>query len=96
MTRQILELRESRPVVVETPEGLISITIDKKRKVRLELPGEMRAHRGQERALEHLRFLQVDADGTVRPKYEVLTPRLDDKGRLIGVRMPTPLVVSGG
>lgn len=96
MNRQILELRESRPIVVETPEGLISITIDKKRKVKLELPGEMTAHRGEKRALEHLRFLQVDGDGTVRPKYEVLTPRLDDKGRLIGVQMPTPLIVSGG
>ena len=96
MTRQILELRESRPVVMETPEGLISITIDKKRKVRLELPGDMKAHRGQGRALKRLRFLEVGADGTVRPKYEVLTPKLDDKGRLIGLLTPTPLVVSGG
>jgi len=91
MTRQIIQLREHQPVVLETPEGMVVVRLDRRRRIVMELPGKMQAHRSMERAIKSARF--VDEDGC--PTYEVLVPTTDDQGRLQGVETPTPLTVTG-
>jgi len=92
MRKQRIEVRPLKPVVIETPEGLIKIQITHGRKLMIELPGEMRAWHGEDRAKQNLRFLEIDGD-RVKPKFEVLTPVKDDEGNLVGIDMPEPIYV---
>ena len=87
---QILEVRRDVPIVIETPEGLIQIlrpqSSQYRKKILVDLPGEMRAFVGLERAMEHARFLVMDGDGMVTPQYTILAAVRGDDGSLVGVR----------
>jgi len=90
MREQILTLKADRPVVIETPEGLVRIfRCGRSRKLRIELPPAMRAYQGDERAIEHLRFLRMGEDGEVKPGYNTLRPITDENGKLVRVEALT-------
>ena len=85
---QYFSLREGEEVAVETPHGLIIIQRAEgpnRRMVKITRPEGLTAHRSRLRAMEHAQFVEERADG-IYPKFEVLLPVTDDKGRLIGLR----------
>lgn len=96
MVSQLIEPSDGHPVAIETPEGVITIEWHRnghrgKKKLKINLPGDMRAHKGVERALatKNARFLAMD-NGKVKPTYSILRPVLED-GKLVGVEQPTVL-----
>jgi len=103
MNRQVLDVELNKPIVIETPMGFIHIREikvkdgrgRKHRRVEMLLPPGLTANRGEERAKQSARFVEMAEDGRVRPKYEVLVPELDHEGNLVGVKMPTPICCSG-
>jgi len=88
--KQTLDVRKDVPIVIETPEGLIRIwrpqSQQYRKKILIELPGEMRAFVGEERATEHARFARSAGDGKVTPLYSILAAVRDADGFLVGVR----------
>lgn len=85
MRKQSLTLRRNTPITIETPEGLLRITLVDRKKVEIELPTAMRAYVGDPRALENARFLAIDDTGKLTPTYDLLVPILGDDGELMGV-----------
>lgn len=91
---QVLALRKDEPIVIETPEGLITIKRHRGKdgsfqsnKAEIEMPSTMSAWHGLRRALDNARFVSVDDSGTVKPKFNILTPKIDQQsGALIGVQ----------
>jgi hypothetical protein len=91
---QVLALRKDEPIVIETPEGMITIIRHKDKhgsfqsnKAQIEMPSTMMAYVGKQRALDNARFIEVDEDGTVTAKYNILMPKVDKQsGSLIGVQ----------
>lgn len=87
---QTLDVRRDTPIVIETPEGMIQIWRPQcpqyRKKIRIELPGDMRAFVGMERAMEHARFVESAGDGRVTPRYSILAAIRDGDGFLLGVR----------
>lgn len=94
MPRQTFGLQRGMALVLDTPEGLVRIRMDR-RHVTVECPGKMRVHRHEDRVLADARFTKQGEHGELVPAYQVLVPVTDEKGSLIGVEMPRPLLVGG-
>ena len=99
MAKQTLDLRRDEPIVIETPEGLIRISKlashQNRGKILIELPGGMKAFVGEERALDHARFVTKTSDGRLVPTYSVLVPTKGDDGSLAGVKAQQPMRIVG-
>lgn len=85
---QELVIKKGVPVVIDTPGGFIEIELVGSRKLKLDLPGDIVAHRGMDRAVASSRFIQKDDEGRLVPAYRVLVPETDDQGALVGVKRP--------
>lgn len=96
MNKQEIKIRRDGPVVIETPSGLIRIMDGGERgRLVIELPDDMVAHVGEERALKRAKFLRRDADGKLVPIFRLLSPVIDrETGALVGVRPPGRLTVN--
>ena len=86
--------RPNKPIIIETPEGLIRIEIKQhpRRRFVITLPQGMSAWHGEDRAFEHGRFLCKDENGVVKPKYDIIVPKVNENGELIGIDMPKPFI----
>ena len=85
-----------RPLVMETPAGLVRIewdTSSRRRKLRIIMPGCFTVHRGDERALKGLRFLKQDEKGKLVPNYGMLVPVVGDDGAIQGVQEPAAIKI---
>ena len=91
---QHLKPRQDAPIVIETPEGLIRIFQESKKTLRIECPGAMKAHIGEDRALRDGRFVSKH-NGSLRPTFGVLKPVLDKNGNLVGIEARELFVVDG-
>lgn len=81
----------STPLVIETPMGLIEIRWDqgrRRKRLMITMPAGTCVHRGLARAMSKLRFLVRREDGTLGARYSVLSPDLDERGQIRGVREP--------
>lgn len=100
MNRNTQELKTdlTRPLVIETPEGLIEIlhaAAGRSRGIVITTPGHMRCHRGRDRAMKNARFLREDTSGRILPKFHLLTPNVDEEGEIAFVSEPKALKVAG-
>ena len=83
--KQWMSPTKNGEIVIETPVGHIIIQwTARPRKVIIELPGGLRAHKSMGRALEDGKYLRV-RDGRVVPIFQVLVPKLDGNGEFAGV-----------
>jgi len=84
MHRQLLKLRRTAPIVIETPEGFIRIRLDEngRKSMQFELPGEVRAFIGEEKAYKNARFHSI-CDGCPELNWSHLAAKYDDKGRFV-------------
>jgi len=91
MRTQTIEVRKSESIFIETPGGIIEIrrgTGRMRHKVFIDLPNGFVAHRDRDRMVDDAKFVDLNPDGTVSAKYQVLTPVEDEDGHLIGVDTP--------
>ena len=85
-----------RPLVMETPAGLVRIEWDtsgRRRKLRIVMPGCFTVHRGEERMRNGLKFLKEDASGNLVPNYRMLVPVVGDDGSIQGVQEPAAIKI---
>lgn len=92
---QHLRPRKDIAIVIETPEGLIRIQAEKHRGLRIECPGEMVAHLGEERALKNARFVRSANGDGLAPKHNILKSVTDKQGLLVGLVPVETFAVSG-
>lgn len=87
-TEQVLTQRKDKPIVIETPAGLVLLHRDAEdlRKIRMELPPGVRAFVGKEKLLLDSKFVQ-EQNGKIVPKCGMLTPLYED-GEFIGFGQP--------
>jgi hypothetical protein len=94
--RQTLELRGDDDIVIETPLGMIHIRRARRRRsLALDLPGDLKAFDGVERAVENARYTRR-VDGKIVPAYTLLVPVVDDTGALVNVKAQHPLRMAPG
>lgn len=80
-------------IYLDTPVGLVRITRIEGRRVLIEAPEQIAVSRGIRRAAEDARFVKVIGDEGVKPGYAMLVPKLDARGFLDGVQIPTVLKI---
>jgi hypothetical protein len=95
MTHQTLTFRPGEPIYISTPLGCI--VLDRvsggrktERKVKLTLPPGFQAFIGDKPNMREGEMVEELGDG-LKPKFSLLAPILDDRGRIIGVRAPEVL-----
>jgi hypothetical protein len=74
-------------LVIDTPSGpiLIERLDTDKRKLKITMPDDISAFVGTDRALNSSKYVDMN----MKPKFTVLTPRLDAEGKLLGVTKAT-------
>lgn len=86
MKTTIRRLRRNRSLVIETPEGFLTLTLAPgKGGIAITLPGEMKVVEGMSRAIQASRFFQVSDSGVV-PTYSAVVPRHDSIG-FVGIEI---------
>jgi hypothetical protein len=94
MNVQKLRPESNKPIVIETPLGLIEIEVimvgseSPKRSYQIKLPGRMVAHKGRERALSDGKWVRQTPDGKIVPKFSMLVPDYDENGDFTGLKEP--------
>lgn len=89
MPRQIIHVSQMRPLVIETPMGLIEIRwTGRQKRFEVLTPDGLVAHHSVERAVENGKFVARDNAGNIVPTWDTLMPVCNDKGALVGVKQP--------
>lgn len=102
----MISLRAGEPLVIQTPLGRITIERivttktdhrgnfqEDRRKLKVRMPRWFHLARKRERIKES-EFILEEAD-SIRPRFHLLGPVVDEQGNLIGVREPRVLKISG-
>ena len=87
-----LAITKSQAIYISTPAGVITLQFVGKNRVKLDMPSGVRAFKDIERAVDSSPFLEL-RDGKVYPSYDMLVPRTNADGEIIGVRQPQALRV---
>jgi hypothetical protein len=97
---QVLTLRhKDKPIIVETPAGLIVLNrdADDGRKIRLQLPPGTRAFIGKEKLFADSSYL-AEENGKIIPKHGLLAPIYEDNGdgepEFVGFGKPDVLTIN--
>lgn len=89
MKRQTLKIDRKSSIVIETPLGMITIEYaGSPRNFAVLLPDGLTAHRTMQRAVDSARFLTRGEDGQLRPRYQMLVPKVGEHGEILGVDTP--------
>lgn len=86
---QILTFRPNRDdIVIPTPMGLIYINRLSRdtRKVRISLPGGLKAYVGEKAAMQENSYLERK-NGKITPRFTLLVPKIED-GEFVGLVVP--------
>lgn len=95
MNQQTFDLRHSKPIVIETAQGLIQIDLVSSgghKKVRLTMPDDMVANLGRERTVKQMKFFS-EVEGRLVPKFRLLAASVDELGGFVGLSPPTALTL---